>query len=71
MEKNEELINWMKKFRNYGGIGYENFFCHSFLGFLFYFSLPSLVRGKQKWKIFKAICKGLYDGFYSNPIIKT
>lgn len=65
------LLYLNKKFRNYGGIGYENFFCHSFLGFLFYFSLPSLVRGKQKWKIFKAICKGLYDGFYSNPIIKT
>lgn len=63
------LLYLNKKYRNYGGIGYENFFCHSFLGFLFYFSLPSLVRGKQKCKIFKAICKGLYDGFRSNPNI--
>lgn len=63
------LLYLNKKFRNYGGIGYENFFCHSFLGFLFYFSLPSLVRGKQKCKIFKAIFKGLYDGLNSKPYI--
>lgn len=60
------LLYLNKKFKNYGGIGYENFYCNSFIGFLIYFTLPSFVRGSEKWRIFKAIVKGLYDGNRSN-----
>lgn len=61
------LLYLNKKYKNFGGIGYENFYCHSFRGFLLYFSLPSFVRGSQKWKILKAIVRGLYDGHKSIP----
>ncbi len=57
------LLYLNKKFKNYGGIGYENFYCHSFAGFLLYFSLPSLLRGSKKIKILKAIVEGLFDGW--------
>jgi GT2 family glycosyltransferase len=56
------LIYLNKKFKESGGIGYSNFFCKSFAGFLLYFTLPSIVRGKKKIKILKAVVKGLTDG---------
>lgn len=56
------LLYLNKKFKSYGGIGYENFYCNSFLGFLFYFSLPSVVRAQDKIKVLKAVIKGLWDG---------
>jgi GT2 family glycosyltransferase len=59
------LLYLNKKLKNYGGIGYGNFYCHSFFGFLIYFTLPSFVRGSEKRKIFKATIKGLYDGYKS------
>lgn len=61
------LLYLNKKYKHYGGIGYRNFNCNSFVGFLFYFSLPSIIRGKEKIKILKAIIKGLYDGYKSKP----
>ncbi|WP_173473405.1 glycosyltransferase [Fibrobacter succinogenes] len=63
------LIYLNKKFKNYGGIGYENFYCKSFMGFLLYFTLPSIVRAQNKIQAFKAAVKGLYDGIKSNPEI--
>lgn len=59
------LLYLNKKFKNYGGIGYENFYCKSFAGFLLYFTLPSIVRGKEKLKIMKSVIKGLRDGYKS------
>lgn len=56
------LLYLNKKFKNYGGIGYENFYCKSFGGFLLYFSLPSFVRAQAKWSVLKSIVKGLCDG---------
>lgn len=65
------LLYLNKKFKNYGGIGYENFYCKSFPGFLFYFSLPSFVRAQAKIKVLKSIIKGLIDGVKSpNNILK-
>lgn len=61
------LIYLNKKYKFYGGIGYDNFNCNSFIGFLFYFSLPSFLRGSAKMRIFKGIIKGLWDGVRSNP----
>lgn len=59
------LLYLNKKFENCGGIGYDNFYCKSFWGFLFYFTLPSIVRGHEKFKIIKATIRGLRDGYYS------
>lgn len=59
------LLYLNKKYKNYGGIGYDNFYCNSFGGFLLYFSLPSFVRASRKLLVLKAILKGLYDGFQS------
>lgn len=61
------LLYLNKKYKNYGGIGYRNFNCNSFMGFIFYFTFPSIVRGSKKSKIIKAIIKGLYDGYKSSP----
>ena len=58
-----------KKFKRYGGIGYPNFHFKTFLGFLFYFTLPSFLRAKNKITILKSIFKGLYEGIQSNPQI--
>lgn len=63
------LIYLNKKFKNYGGIGYENFYCKSFMGFLLYFTLPSIVRAQNKIQTIKAAITGLYDGFKSKPQI--
>ena len=63
------LIYLNKKFKNYGGIGYENFYCKSFMGFLLYFTLPSIVRAQNKIQTIKAAITGLYDGIKSNPEI--
>jgi GT2 family glycosyltransferase len=63
------LIYLNKKFKKYGKVGYRNFYCNSFLGFLIYYSFASFIRGKKKWKIFKAIVKGLRDGYKSHPKI--
>lgn len=62
------LLYLNKKFAKYGGIGYENFYCNSFFGFLIYFTLPSLVRAQKPFSVLKAIFKGLKDGIKSVPI---
>ena len=59
------LLYLNKKFAQYNGIGYENFYCRSFVGFLLYFSLPSLVRAQKTLAVLKAIFKGLKDGIAS------
>ena len=61
------LLYLNKKFKDSGGIGYKSYNCNSFAAFLFYFTLPSIVRGKEKIKIIKAIIKGFYDGYKSKP----
>lgn len=59
---NRNIIYLNKKFEYYGGIGYSNYNCKSFFGFLICFSLASVVRGKNKVEILKAVFKGLKDG---------
>ena len=63
------LLYLNKKFKDFGGIGYHNFNCSSFIGFLFFFSLPSIVRAQEKWKVFKAVVKGFSDGYKSSAIV--
>jgi GT2 family glycosyltransferase len=62
------LLYLNKKFKKYGGIGYENFYCKSFIGFLMYFTIPSIIRGKDKFYIAKAAINGLYDGYKAESI---
>ena len=62
------LLYLNKKYQKHGGIGYRNFNCNSFGGFLLYFTLPSIVRGGEKIKIVKAVIDGLYDGYNSRPV---
>lgn len=61
------LLYLNKKFKNFGGIGYENFYCKHFVGFLLYFTLPSIVRSQNKIKVLSASIKGLYNGVRSKP----
>lgn len=62
------LLYLNKKYKYDGGIGYENFYCKSFLGFLFYFSLPSFIRAQKKFAVMKSILKGLIDGMKSEVL---
>lgn len=57
------LLYLNEKYKESGGIGYQNFKCKGFLGFLLYFTLPSIVRGKQKMQLIKAVIKGFCDGY--------
>lgn len=59
---NRNIIYLNKKFEKVGGIGYESYSSNSYLGFFIGFNIPSIIRGSQKIKIFKAINKGIKDG---------
>lgn len=56
------LLYLNKKFKKYGGIGYENFYGKNFVDFLMYFTLPSIARADRKFEVLKAAIKGLRDG---------
>lgn len=60
--ENRNIIYLNKKYQKYGGIGYSNHHCKTYLGFMITFSLYSLSVGKEKNKIFNAICTGVRDG---------
>jgi rhamnosyltransferase len=59
---NRNIIYLNKMHRNYGGIGYENYNCKSYLSFFLLFNLASILRGGNKNKIFTAIVEGVHDG---------
>lgn len=57
------IIYLNNKFKNYGGIGYkENYNCHTFMGFIICFVLPSIVRANKKKEVLKAVFYGFRDG---------
>lgn len=62
---NRNVIYLNKKFKNYGGIGYDCYKCNSYLGFQICFNLASFIRGKEKVKILNAIFNGMRDGIKS------
>lgn len=64
---NRNVLYLNKKFKNYGGIGYESYRCKSYFGFMIAFNLASLVRGKHKVKILSSIFNGIKDGLKSSP----
>lgn len=60
--ENRNTIYLNKKFKQYGGIGYENHHCNSYFGFFMAFSVYSWLVGKPKMKIARAIVQGIHDG---------
>lgn len=59
---NRNVIYLNRKFAHHGEIGYDCYRCHSYFGFWLCFNLPSIIRGKSKGKIIKAIFSGVKDG---------
>lgn len=64
---NRNIIYVNRKLKAYGKIGYQNYNCKGYLGFLICFSIPSLLRGQRKAKILGAIFTGIIDGIKSKP----
>lgn len=62
------VIYLNKKFVNYSGIGYTNYNCKSFFGFILCFMIPSFMRAENKKEVYKAIIKGIRDG--KNKVIE-
>ena len=57
------IVYLNKKFKKYGGIGYkENYNCHTFLGFIICFVLPSILRADDKAETIRAVQKGFKEG---------
>lgn len=56
------LIYLNRKYKKHGKVGFKNYNCKGYIGFVISFSLPSLLRGKDKAAIFKAILQGTRDG---------
>lgn len=56
------IIYINKKLRNYGKVGYSNFNCNGYLGFVVYYLIPSFVRSHKKITTLKAIFKGTIEG---------
>lgn len=59
---NRNLIYLNEKHKEHGGIGYESYNCKSYIEFFVFYNLFSILRGKEKIKIFKAIFNGRKDG---------
>lgn len=51
-----------KKFAYYGGIGYDNYNCKTFIGFIICFVLPSILRADKKIEVIQSIIRGFSDG---------
>lgn len=64
---NRNIIYVNKKLKKYGPVGYENYNCKSYLGFIFAFMLPSILRAQNKKIVLKATLKGILDGIKSTP----
>ena len=51
-----------KKLKLYGKVGYENYNCKGYLGFVISFMAPSILRANDKIKVIKACLYGTRDG---------
>lgn len=66
---NRNIIYVNRKLKKYGPVAYrENYNCNGYIGFLLSFSLPSLLRAQNKWKVLKAIFLGIHDGKKKNVL---
>lgn len=60
------IIYLNKKLYKYRNVGYENYNCKNYFGFIFCFILPSILRGQNKLEIIKAVYNGTVDGVRKN-----
>lgn len=65
---NRNIIYLNKKMKKYGPIGYENYNCRGYLGYIISFMIPSILRAQEKGEVLKATIKGIKEGLYSEPI---
>lgn len=64
---NRNIIYINKKLKNYGSVGYENYNCKGYIGFIISFMIPSILRANKKIDVLKATIKGVKDGMISSP----
>lgn len=64
---NRNILYINKKLKKYGAVGYENYNCKGYLGFIVSFMLPSILRAQDKIAVIKATFDGIVDGAKSNP----
>lgn len=64
---NRNIIYVNKKLNKYGSIGYENYNCKGYLGFIISFMIPSILRAQDKKSVLKATIQGVCDGKRSKP----
>lgn len=65
---NRNIIYVNKKMRQYGTVGFENYNCKGYVGFIFCFMIPSVLRAHNKLATIKATITGIKDGIESKPI---
>lgn len=64
---NRNIIYINKKLKKYGTVGYDNYNCKGYLGFIISFILPSVMRSQNKLSVIKEIFNGIRDGIKSRP----
>lgn len=64
---NRNIIYVNKKMKKYGHVGYENYNCKGYPGFIISFMIPSILRAQDKIAVIKATFDGIVDGAKSNP----
>lgn len=64
---NRNIIYVNKKLKKYGSVGYENYNCKGYIGFVISFMIPSILRGGKKIDVLKATVKGVKDGMAATP----
>lgn len=64
---NRNIIYANKKMKKYGRVGYENYNCKGYFGFIISFMIPSILRAQNKIAVIKATFDGIVDGAKSNP----
>ena len=65
---NRNIIYLNKKMKKFGKVGYENYNCSGYVGFVFAFLIPSIVRAQDKKKVISATLHGIVDGCKSHPV---
>ena len=65
--ENRNILYLNKKYKKYGGVGYNNHHCKTYLGFFLLFSMYSWLVSDRKRDVFLAIRNGIRDGKRSEP----
>lgn len=66
--ENRNVLYLNKKYKNYGGIGYANHHCKTYIGFFLTFSVYSWIVTDKKKEVYRAIKNGIRDGRRSDPV---